>query len=703
MEQTIRISKTRIALFALIVFALFFSACRTTHVLGVQRQTAAELLRKGDLDFIIRAELLEDFSGSVSRLHELTLIHSAAPFYASLLAGAHRESHANGRNLELLLLCATLKSPSLPARREATIRLLPLILETGETQDVLDILGFLASEGMTGRTDVDVLRAACLFRLRRYDEALRFFPAIPDGGWEKALALFSTWNVFGSTVSEESSPDEIDAVKHLRQKTAAFLFDLPAGRLRQWAYAQALSMFGLLGFGEYGVIASRRFPAGSRITLENLRPALLDGGLLFFRYPALMADLARVYQLIPALREEALNLFAAWDSLLETFSMPASFVATNGESGNFDELESFVKSLDSDGINVRRFLILQHAGRIKRAAGRLAESSEYFRRTLNFASNTQQSDSSFWYILMNTLVHDPPGAAAVFLETIPQWGNMPSFNAVIDRLSAYLTAERKWDTILEIFSALESRAADTSHASRAAASLAQYAWIVGRAVQEGFIETERSAESFFRIAFEHPNGTVYYRTMAAMQLGENFSPTGNAPVPRRRPSQIPVPEGSELEFILGFFEFGATSFVLPYIRTGEGKLSIPELRMVAEALAAAGNWPESIRVVFRYRQRHDYEVGREGFYLSHPRPYTELIERHARENGFRPELLFGLIRTESLFSASVVSHAGAVGLAQLMPTTAPDVAARIVRAGGPDFRRPEGIALTDPDVNVHLG
>ena len=62
------------------------------QVLGLPRHEVAELLRKGDTDFIFRAELPGDFSEAVSRLKELTQIHPAAPFYAGLLAGVSPEN-----------------------------------------------------------------------------------------------------------------------------------------------------------------------------------------------------------------------------------------------------------------------------------------------------------------------------------------------------------------------------------------------------------------------------------------------------------------------------------------------------------------------------------------------------------------------------------------------------------------------------------
>lgn len=52
------------------------------------------------------------------------------------------------------------------------------------------------------------------------------------------------------------------------------------------------------------------------------------------------------------------------------------------------------------------------------------------------------------------------------------------------------------------------------------------------------------------------------------------------------------------------------------------------------------------------------------------RPWAEAIDRAARDAGIEPALLAAVVRHESNFDQGVVSHAGAIGLAQLMPGTA---------------------------------
>jgi soluble lytic murein transglycosylase len=81
----------------------------------------------------------------------------------------------------------------------------------------------------------------------------------------------------------------------------------------------------------------------------------------------------------------------------------------------------------------------------------------------------------------------------------------------------------------------------------------------------------------------------------------------------------------------------------------------------------------------------------------YPFPYREMVRREAEEWGVDPIMLAALIRQESAFEAEIVSHAGAIGLMQVMPPTGRELA----RSHGPDGFQPE--SLTTPEVNLHLG
>jgi soluble lytic murein transglycosylase len=87
-----------------------------------------------------------------------------------------------------------------------------------------------------------------------------------------------------------------------------------------------------------------------------------------------------------------------------------------------------------------------------------------------------------------------------------------------------------------------------------------------------------------------------------------------------------------------------------------------------------------------------YDAWRAAF----PLPYELNLRSEAARNQLDPMLIAGLIRQESAFEAKALSHAGAIGLMQVEPTTALKVA-RQLRV------RYARARLTDPGYNLQLG
>lgn len=81
----------------------------------------------------------------------------------------------------------------------------------------------------------------------------------------------------------------------------------------------------------------------------------------------------------------------------------------------------------------------------------------------------------------------------------------------------------------------------------------------------------------------------------------------------------------------------------------------------------------------------------------YPLPYRDAIVRAARRVGIDPALLAGVVRQESAFDPTVVSSAGAIGLTQLLPSTARRVARRV------GLPAPDSSDLLEPSVSIRLG
>ena len=80
-----------------------------------------------------------------------------------------------------------------------------------------------------------------------------------------------------------------------------------------------------------------------------------------------------------------------------------------------------------------------------------------------------------------------------------------------------------------------------------------------------------------------------------------------------------------------------------------------------------------------------------------PRPYWDSLRRYADENGLDPYLVSALIRQESEFNPSAVSHSNALGLMQLLPGTGKGEAKQVGLKG---YNQD---SLFDPNVNIELG
>lgn len=83
--------------------------------------------------------------------------------------------------------------------------------------------------------------------------------------------------------------------------------------------------------------------------------------------------------------------------------------------------------------------------------------------------------------------------------------------------------------------------------------------------------------------------------------------------------------------------------------------------------------------------------------LLYPRPYDDEVRRAAASTRLPASLIYAIIRQESLYRADAASSAGALGLMQLLPSTAQATARR---AGLP---RPTRASLLIPSVNIPLG
>jgi len=502
---------------------------------------------------------------------------------------------------------------------------------------------------------------------------------------------------------------------------------------------------GIFTEAENAAIAGRVAVSRSRYreALVFFRLVIRDAPGLFFQYPELISDLGRSFQYAAAGRE-GVDLFLQWEK-------------------NFSGDANLEKDI--------RFRLLFFAARIARQRG-LTESIELFEQALRWALflppgiRSEQIDACVWYILNSSLAQGSDRAIRHLEDNIQNLQDDGYYSDVMDKLARGLLLKRQWADLIRIFALVKNRPGVLG---------AKFAWIIGRAIQEGLLSSkemelaraqlsaplllgetagetqdgsppdsssptescspeESLAKAYIRIAYNNApwseGKALYYRDLSAAVLGEPFL---TLPEPAAKPAakgkSTEPTDPAVMEFLLGFFKNGAAKFAPRYIRLMERSLASDGLFLLAEELGNAGQYQESIRLAsILVRRTGNLEPEKRYLELLYPQPFFEQVVQYAQETGVEAAKLYGLIRTESAFHSDAISRAGAIGLTQLMPATAEEVAARIRRLGGPDYTlKPDkdgagessgpaganvegrliasevSVDLLDPGANIHMG
>ena len=181
----------------------------------------------------------------------------------------------------------------------------------------------------------------------------------------------------------------------------------------------------------------------------------------------------------------------------------------------------------------------------------------------------------------------------------------------------------------------------------------------------------------------------YYSAMAAARLHRLVTPHPQ-PLSSNPEVLATLERVPALERARELYLCGMRPEALAEWQYGSEALS-PDARLQSIRLAAEWGWYEqAVTVATAQHVFNDYS-------LLYPRPYDAEINAAAHLAQLAPEIVYGVVRQESLYRTDAVSNAGARGLMQLQPATA--------RSTARYYKRPSP-ALTDlfdPYINTALG
>ncbi len=228
-------------------------------------------------------------------------------------------------------------------------------------------------------------------------------------------------------------------------------------------------------------------------------------------------------------------------------------------------------------------------------------------------------------------------------------------------------------------------------------------------MHEGAGETKEAVQLLEQLAVDHP--ATYYGLIARKRLARldqaasarvaeqlTFPPAGSVWPMHAGPLSTDPHFLTAVElYRLGFPE-AVTTELLAANRTRAPpeavRLVVVLLDKVGDQRAAHGVARTSLRgdITGRITAQN-----RAVWELAYPRAFRPMIEKHTKDAGIDPDLLQALMREESALDPKAMSWAGALGLTQLMPSTAKSVGRRL------GIKNITHQRLLEPDLNIRIG
>ncbi len=392
--------------------------------------------------------------------------------------------------------------------------------------------------------------------------------------------------------------------------------------------------------------------------------------------------------------------------------------ASTGRSAEGACLFSALAARAGDGYTRSRALFLE--GKLWRRHGSLERAIDAFTLCFRNADTAEDRHRAAWYAADCAVRLSPAAGLASLIHWVTICDDPAWFGDILVSFGSSAVLAGRWGDIGELFRSVGHR--------MDAETRSFFLFVLSRAYAAGFLVPgpgDSSASFLRRIRAE--GGHPYYVLMAAALLGEHLDgpalyrivnvdaggpglhpaagsafaadmetegTAGFPDEPAAAPASSGSGNGARTAVVSRFLAYSLPALAYAEIGGDPDSVSRDVFLETIRSCSRAGLYSEALRLAVRGTKARGRYITPEEIFLLYPRPFLGIVDETSRSEGIPMWLFYALIREESYFSAEVGSSAGAVGLCQLMPSTAADVARRL----GID-----SYDLTDPGDNVGLG
>lgn len=646
-----------LSLLSVVLLAAVLTGCgNTVELFGHDRDEFLQLLVDGEID-LRELELDESTLSDAFRV-----LGAGDAYYFSYVL----EQEGFGQASKLALRYEV-ENGVAPYRLQAALKLSEVLESAAEWEQLRELLAGLSSSFPHDRL-LHRRYGEALYRLEQDRELLEFIsetrrssPELFSGAHSDLSAESALWQAVLAVRSGSSRSAE-----HLR----ALFLEFPAGIVHSRVYLYLIASpqrVRAVSAAEFALYAGR-FHQAER------------------RHEQAWQSYAKA---LPELRKGADGVFGA-GALNEV--LVADLGATLAGAGRLSHGAAYLAELATELDPPTRSVALEWRGRLLRALGNIPAAVDSFEAALE----ERPDDEMLRRLLVSAALQGEPRAALRVFERHASQIRSPQLHA--DALSAAMVrfvSAADWDSIWSIYRQLDTAGTETVRA--------QYAFVLSVAVLRhnfrpaGIPTGDRRVFARELLQTAHSLSRGHYGLIAGALLHPGRFLSSVSRMQETETPDLPLPGGTAGpwdQYVNGFLRYGLVEEAYSAALANPAAVLHETLVRVSEALVERELYLESIRLATRLRFQPDYIPHRRAEQRAFPQLFAEDVRQVVELRELDIDVFYGLLREESHFAPAIISHAGAVGLSQLMPATARDVAARL-RLVEPD--------LVDPATNLLIG
>ncbi len=378
-------------------------------------------------------------------------------------------------------------------------------------------------------------------------------------------------------------------------------------------------------------------------------------------------------------------LLTPWDLR----DLARAYIGSNEPLVGAGVYKTFINQLLANaGSSESLYAAYQALGYLYRDARYYVHATDAFKMAIGYAPDNLEYDRMVWYIISSEVHRYPAGAVPVVAKYAKLWHDPGYFNDVLGELITDLIQRKDWSVLWSLYHDIDGYA--TSRI------IVRLAYDIASAIDAGYLNISNGktiAASLLDkvISLDADRYYTYLASARAGKVPQVLQPGSQQPSVQVQSSG----ENTDWEnFIMGFVSYNLFNEAYIKARSKPNVLSNSFYRLLIGRLQEHGKILDSLRLMDNFVARPSVDLTEADLKRYYPQPFNKMIDSIAKKKKLTLPVLYGMVREESYFDASIISSAGAVGLTQLMPATAKDIAHRM------GMKDP---VITKPSDNLAIG